>query len=64
MRSGRRGRARGGAEATPARQPDYRNLKNPFPPMRAFSDDHIAQMHKAALEVLETQGINVLLDQV
>ena len=63
MRSGRRGRARGGAEAAPARQPDYRNLKNPFPPMRAFSDDHIAQMHDAALGVLETQGVKVLLPE-
>lgn len=45
------------------RKVDYRNLKNPFPPMRAFSDDHIAKMHDAALGILETNGIKVLLPE-
>lgn len=59
-RGGRRGQ-RAAAKEAPARQPNYNQLKNPFPPMRAFSDDHIATMHDAALGILETQGIKVLL---
>ncbi|AXI44945.1 trimethylamine methyltransferase [Sulfitobacter sp. SK012] len=56
----RRGR---GSAPTQTRQTDYSNLRNPFPPMKAFSDDHIATMHNAALDVLETHGIKVLLPQ-
>lgn len=56
MRRARRSTADG-----PARKPDYRHLRNPFPPMRAFSDDHIAAMHEAALRILQEQGIKVLL---
>lgn len=60
----RRGRrARVASEATPARAPNYRTLRNPFPLMRAFSDDHIAAMHEAALNTLETLGIKVLLPE-
>lgn len=63
MRSGgRRGRKAADA-AGPVRKVDYRNLKNPFPPMRAFSDDHIAAMHEGALSLLEDQGIKVLLPE-
>jgi trimethylamine--corrinoid protein Co-methyltransferase len=61
-RGGRRGQRATAAEA-PARQPNYSQLKNPFPPMRAFSDDHIAAMHEAALNIIETHGIKVLLPQ-
>lgn len=61
MRQGRK--ARRAADATPKRKVDYRNLKNPFQPMKAFSDDHIAQMHNAALDMLETLGIKVLLPE-
>ena len=63
MRTGRRGRGRGGAADTPARQPNYRQLKNPFPPMKAFSDDHIVAMHNAGLDILEEQGMKVLLSE-
>ncbi|UWR22774.1 trimethylamine methyltransferase family protein [Sulfitobacter sp. S190] len=58
MRTGRR---RGRDQTAPARTPNYRQLRNPFPPMRAFSDDHIAAMHDAALDIVETHGIRVLL---
>lgn len=61
MRQGRK--ARQAADAAPARKTDYRNLKNPFPQMRAFSDDHIAAMHAAALDTLERLGIKVLLPE-
>ena len=59
MRSGRR---RGGTTKQ-TRKVDYRNLRNPFPPMAAFSDDHIAKMHDAALGILETHGVRVLLPE-
>ena len=61
MRKGRKNRREAGS--TPARGVNYRNLKNPFPPMKAFSDDHIAAMHDAALTLLETHGIKVLLPE-
>ncbi len=58
MRKGREARQ---ADDAPKRKTDYRNLKNPFPPMKAFSDDHIATMHEAALDTLENLGVKVLL---
>ncbi|MBT8413875.1 MAG: trimethylamine methyltransferase family protein, partial [Boseongicola sp.] len=54
----RRGR---GAPPAITREVNYRNLKNPFPPMKVFSDDRIVAMHEAALDVLENLGIRVLL---
>ncbi|WP_299671178.1 trimethylamine methyltransferase family protein [uncultured Tateyamaria sp.] len=56
----RRGR---GAPPQKARTTNYRNLRNPFPPMNVFSDDRIAAMHEAALDVLERLGIKVLLPE-
>ena len=38
----------------------YRNLVNPFEPVRIFSDDQVESMHLAALEILERQGMRVL----
>ena len=58
----RRGRAARAVEA-PKRRVDYRNLRNPFPPMRAFSDDHVEAMHQAALGVLEGKGVKMLLPE-
>lgn len=58
--SRRRGR---GAVPTPKRAIDYRNLRNPFPQMGIFSDDQIAQIHEAALDLLETHGLKVLLPE-
>ena len=59
----RGGRRRGATEAPAKRNVDYRNLRNPFPPMKAFTDDHIAAMHNAALNVLENLGVKVLLPE-
>ncbi|AAV93880.1 trimethylamine methyltransferase family protein [Ruegeria pomeroyi] len=60
MSAGRRGRrARTEAPAS-ARKVDYRNLRNPFPPMAAFSEDRIEALHEASLSVLEELGIKVL----
>lgn len=54
----RRGR---GAPPLKTRTTDYRRLRNPFPPMNVFSDDRVAAMHDASLDVLERLGIKVLL---
>ncbi|WP_299828207.1 trimethylamine methyltransferase family protein [uncultured Roseobacter sp.] len=59
--TGRRRTRRGGGSPTVKRQVDYRNLRNPFPPMSVFSDDRIEAIHEAALDVLERLGIKVLL---
>ena len=61
----RRGRRSGGGGAgdTPARQVNYSQLRNPFPPMRVFSDDQVAAMHDSALTMLEDLGIRVLLPE-
>lgn len=58
----RRGR-RTASDAAPKRKVDYRNLKNPFPPMKVFTDDRIAAIHAASLSVLEDLGIKVLLPE-
>lgn len=61
---GRRRRGRG-AEVAPApkRDVNYRQLKNPFPPMEVFSADQIADMHASALRLLQELGIKVLLPE-
>jgi trimethylamine---corrinoid protein Co-methyltransferase len=38
----------------------YRHLRNPFEPLKVFSDDQVAAMHETALVMLETQGMKVL----
>src|SRR5580692_9402143 len=61
---GRRSRRRGGTQeashAVVDRTRAYRHLRNPFTPMRVFSDDQVAAVHEAALVILETQGMKVL----
>ncbi len=57
----RRGRKAALADTTPKRQVNYRQLKNPFPPMDVFSTDEIASMHEASLRTLEELGFRVLL---
>jgi trimethylamine---corrinoid protein Co-methyltransferase len=48
------------APAQPPRSRRYRNLVNPFEPVRIFSDDQVESMHFAALGILERQGMRVL----
>jgi trimethylamine--corrinoid protein Co-methyltransferase len=61
---GRRSRRRpGSADVSHAvfdRTRPYRHLRNPFEPMKVFSDDQVAAIHEAALVILETQGMKVL----
>ena len=62
--AGRRTRRRSAAsEASHAvfdRTGAYRHLRNPFEPMKVFSDDEVEAIHNAALTILETQGWRVL----
>jgi trimethylamine--corrinoid protein Co-methyltransferase len=60
---GRRRRRPAASENTHAifdRTGAYRHLRNPFTPLKIFSDDQVAAMHDAALVMLETQGMKVL----
>ena len=51
----------GAAAAPPVdRSRSYRHLSNPFEPLRVFSDDQVAAIHEAALQILEVQGMRVL----
>jgi trimethylamine--corrinoid protein Co-methyltransferase len=61
--SRRQGRRRSATGQKPARDVNYRQLRNPFPVMNAFSDDEAAQMHQTALRTLEELGIKVLLPE-
>lgn len=63
-RRGRRGRkASIAASAKPQRDVNYRQLRNPFPPMEVFSGDQIAAMHNTALRILQDIGVKVLLPE-
>lgn len=59
------GRSRRAArEAAPqVRDVNYRQLRNPFPPMDVFSADEIRAMHEASLKTLEELGMKVLLPE-
>jgi trimethylamine--corrinoid protein Co-methyltransferase len=61
---GRRSRRRpSSAEVSHAvfdRTRSYRHLRNPFEPMKVFSEDRVAAIHDASLVMLETQGMKVL----
>ncbi len=59
----RRTRRGAAGPAAPQRKVDYRNLRNPFPPMEVFSADQISAMHDTALRTLEELGIRVLLPE-
>ncbi len=60
MRPRRRDSNRALTGGEPERSLRYRNLVNPFEPVRIFSDDEVESMHLAALDILERQGMRVL----
>ncbi|MFV2039365.1 MAG: trimethylamine methyltransferase family protein, partial [Acidimicrobiales bacterium] len=57
----RRGRAR--REHQPNSTATFRNLVNPYEPLRALSDDHVAHLHTSALNYLRDEGSRVLLPE-
>ncbi|MEL6522354.1 MAG: trimethylamine methyltransferase family protein [Pseudomonadota bacterium] len=65
MKAGSAGRRRRLArgDAAPKREVNYRQLRNPFPPMDVFSTDEIAAIHDTALQTLEELGIKLLLPE-
>src|SRR5580698_8381490 len=60
MRPRRRDSQKAGGAAPAQRSTRYRNLINPFTPVRIFSDDQVQSMHEAALQLLERQGMRML----
>jgi trimethylamine---corrinoid protein Co-methyltransferase len=60
QRPGRRRPGSRDLSPLPERSIRYRHLTNPFEPARVFSDDQVAALHEAALEILETKGMRVL----
>lgn len=62
--TGRRGARRGRRDGpTGIEQPPFRRIFNPYPPMRAVSDDELEAIHQASLTVLEEIGIDFLLPE-
>lgn len=59
----RRGRSRRAATAPSAGGSNYINLRNPFTPQEAYTEDRIAAIHQRALRILEELGIRILLDE-
>jgi trimethylamine--corrinoid protein Co-methyltransferase len=55
----RRERRAGGGRS----EPRYRRLVNPFQPLVVLSEDEIAGIHQASLEILAKDGIKVLLEE-
>lgn len=49
--------------ARPARSVDRVHLCNAFAPQALFSDDEVAALHDAALDVLESLGMRILLPE-
>jgi len=56
-------RRRANAKPAQVRSTNYSNLKHPFLPQKAFSDDEIQNIHDTALRVLEELGVKVLLPE-
>jgi trimethylamine--corrinoid protein Co-methyltransferase len=57
-------RRRGGAAQEPASPSGrYLRLRNPFEPLRVFSEDEVAHLHESALSILENDGMRVLLPE-
>src|ERR1700730_704758 len=57
MRRRRRDSPRAGTAGQAERSTRYRNLVNPFEPVRILSDRQVEYMHVAALGILDGQGL-------
>jgi trimethylamine--corrinoid protein Co-methyltransferase len=58
----RRTRQEGGEAERPGK-PHYRRMVNSFEPIRLLSEDHVAAIHSAALDILADKGMRVLLPE-
>ncbi len=54
---------RGSAAGSGLRQLPFGRYQNLYPPFEILSADHIEAIHDASLEILETIGVNFLLDE-
>jgi trimethylamine--corrinoid protein Co-methyltransferase len=54
---------RGNAAGAGLRQLPWHQFENPYPPFEILSSDHVEAIHEASLEILETIGVNFLLDE-
>ena len=45
------------------RKTNYRQLRNPFPPMTVFTEDRVQAIHETSLRVLEELGLKILLPE-
>ncbi len=54
----RRGRSKEKRSVVAYRQSNYQQLRNPYPPMKIFSDDQIESIHLSSLKVLQQTGID------
>ncbi|MEZ5873055.1 MAG: trimethylamine methyltransferase family protein, partial [Nitratireductor sp.] len=45
------------------RKVNYRQLRNPFPPVPVFTEDRVVAIHETSLRVLSELGIKVLLPE-
>ncbi len=64
-RAGRRSRRQKHADAPrPSVRPtNYRQLRNPFPPLTVFSEDRVQAIHETSLRVLQELGLKILLPE-
>lgn len=64
-KSSRRGRRGSGVDATPHQfeQQAWQQLKMPFKPMEAVTDEQVELIHDASMRILEEIGIDVLLPE-
>jgi trimethylamine--corrinoid protein Co-methyltransferase len=51
------------APSTDINQLPFRLYENPYPPLEIISPEQVETIHEASLEILETVGVNFLLDE-
>ena len=54
---------RGKAVGTTVNQLPFQQFENPYPPLEIISPEQVEAIHEASLEILETVGVNFLLDE-
>jgi len=58
-----RRRTRERRDAPPPSTDHYRHIENPFPPLLVLDDEHVEDIHQAALQVLRDDGIRISLPE-